>query len=57
MTKVSFFLGDDTEPFILKQPLKATKKIEQDDKIKKIIRKRKPKKCYNLLICFYGFFN
>ena len=34
MTKVRFFLGDDTEPFILNQPTKTTK-LEQD--YKKII--------------------
>ena len=54
MTKVRFFLGDDTEPFILNQPTKTTK-LEQD--YKKIIRKRKQKKCFNLLVCFYGCFN
>ena len=55
MTKVRFFLGDDTEPFIINQPIKTTSQVEQYDK--KNIRKKKQMKCFNLLVCFYGCFN
>ena len=56
MTKVKFFLGDDTEPFILKQPQQSREKTERN-KNELIKLRRKQKTCFNLLICFYGIFN
>ncbi len=56
MTKVQFFLGDDTEPFTIKQPHQSREKrtANKNDIVK---LRRKQKTCFNLLICFYGIFN
>ena len=56
MTKVKFFLGDDTEPFIVRPPEKNIKRKTDEDNKKIVKQRRKQRTCFNILICFYGIF-